>query len=66
VRQIIYEGSLTQLNRYLSEIHFASFRVAATEKVTTGITTVEEVKRVLPHSALSRKTALEKQILQVA
>ncbi len=60
VRQIIYEGSLTQLNRYLSEIHFASFRVAATEKVTSGITTVEEVKRVLPHSALSRKTALEK------
>jgi len=66
VRQIIYEGSLTQLNRYLSEIRFASFRVAATEKVITGITTVEEVKRVLPHSALSRKTALEKQILQVA
>ncbi|HEY9895632.1 MAG TPA: ATPase, T2SS/T4P/T4SS family, partial [Candidatus Sericytochromatia bacterium] len=60
VRQIIYEGSLTQLNRYLSEIHFASFRVAATEKVTTGITTVEEVKRVLPHSALSRKTASER------
>jgi type II secretory ATPase GspE/PulE/Tfp pilus assembly ATPase PilB-like protein len=60
VRQIIYEGSLTQLNRYLSEIRFASFRVAATEKVITGITTVEEVKRVLPHSALSRKTALER------
>lgn len=60
VRQIIYEGSLTQLNRYLSEIRFASFRVAATEKVITGITTVEEVKRVLPHSALSRKTASER------
>ncbi|MBD2075664.1 type II/IV secretion system protein, partial [Phormidium sp. FACHB-592] len=60
VRQIIYEGSLTQLNRYLSKSRFASFRVAATEKVTTGVTTVEEVKRVLPHSALSRKTALER------
>ncbi|HEY9880535.1 MAG TPA: GspE/PulE family protein [Leptolyngbyaceae cyanobacterium] len=52
VRQIIYEGSLTQLNRYLRSIEYQSFRLAATEKVLAGLTTVEEVKRVLPASAL--------------
>jgi type II secretory ATPase GspE/PulE/Tfp pilus assembly ATPase PilB-like protein len=55
VRQIIYEGTMTQLHRHLSEINFASFRVAAIEKVTTGSTTITEVLRVLPHSALYRK-----------
>ncbi len=59
VRQIIYEGTMTQLHRYLGEINFDSFRKAAIEKVTTGITTVTEVLRVLPHSALYRR--LEKQ-----
>lgn len=66
VRQIIYEGSLTQLNRYLSEINFASFRVAAIEKVITGVTTVEEVRRVLPHSALCRMPLVEKHSHQAA
>lgn len=56
VRQIIYEGTMTQLHRHLSETNFASFRVAAIEKVTTGVTTVTEVLRVLPHSALYRRT----------
>jgi type II secretory ATPase GspE/PulE/Tfp pilus assembly ATPase PilB-like protein len=55
VRQIIYEGTVTQLRRYLSEIQFDSFRVAAIQKVTSGNTTVEEVRRVLPHSALIHK-----------
>jgi type II secretory ATPase GspE/PulE/Tfp pilus assembly ATPase PilB-like protein len=55
VRQIIYEGTMTQLHRHLSETSFVSFRVAAIEKVTTGVTTVTEVLRVLPHSALYRK-----------
>jgi type II secretory ATPase GspE/PulE/Tfp pilus assembly ATPase PilB-like protein len=52
VREIIYEGTITQLNRYLKEIDFASFRKAAIEKVTSGVTTVEEVLRVIPKSAL--------------
>jgi len=52
VRQLIYEGTITQLHRYLREINFASFRVAAIEKVTSGLTTVEEVLRVIPKSAL--------------
>jgi general secretion pathway protein E/type IV pilus assembly protein PilB len=55
VRQLIYEGTITQLHRYLSQINFDSFRLAAIEKVTTGLTTLTEVLRVLPHSALCRK-----------
>jgi hypothetical protein len=46
---------MTQLHRYLNESGFDSFRVAAIEKVTTGITTVQEVLRVLPYSAMRRK-----------
>jgi len=55
IRQIIYEGSITQLHRYLHEIDFQSFRVAAIAKVTAGITTVQEVLRVLPRSAMKRR-----------
>lgn len=54
VRQIIYEGSMAQLNHYLLETGFSSFRMAAIAKVTSGITTIEEILRVLPHSALHR------------
>ena len=57
VREIIYEGTMTHLHRYLGEINFASFRVAAIEKVTTGLTTVEEVLRVVPRSALYSKSS---------
>ncbi len=56
VRQLIYEGTMTQLHRYLTQSNFESFRAAAIEKVTKGGTTVEEVLRVLPHSALARKS----------
>ncbi len=55
VRQIIYEGTMTQLHRYLGESQFDSFRIAAIEKVTQGVTTLSEVLRVLPQSALCRK-----------
>ncbi|MDF0553305.1 GspE/PulE family protein [Kamptonema sp. UHCC 0994] len=55
IRHLIYEGTMTQLHRYLVEKGFTSFRLAAIEKVASGITTVEEVQRVLPHSALHRK-----------
>jgi len=54
VRHIIYEDSMAHLNHYLLETGFHSFRMAAIAKVTSGITTVEEVLRVLPHSALHR------------
>ena len=55
VRQIIYEGSMTHLNNYMSQIDFDSFRIAAIQKVTAGLTTVTEVLRVVPHSALYHK-----------
>jgi type II secretory ATPase GspE/PulE/Tfp pilus assembly ATPase PilB-like protein len=54
-RQIIYDGTMTQLYRYLQERGYISFRWAAIDKVTTGVTTVEEVQRVVPYSALIRK-----------
>lgn len=57
VRDLIYEGTMTQLHRYLRETNFASFRTAAIEKVQSGLTTVEEVLRVLPKSALSNKSS---------
>lgn len=52
VREIIHEGNTSDLRCYLNEIGFMSFRKAAVEKILTGVTTFEEVARVLPHSAL--------------
>jgi type II secretory ATPase GspE/PulE/Tfp pilus assembly ATPase PilB-like protein len=52
IRQLIYEGSLTELTNYLNESQFDSFRKAAIAKVTTGITTIAEIRRVLPASKL--------------
>lgn len=46
---------MNQLNRYLNEITYGSFRMAAIEKVAHGITTIEEIKCVLPLSALNVK-----------
>lgn len=55
VRQLIYDGTMTQLHAYLDEVEFNSFRAAAIAKVTSGVTTVDEVLRVLPHSSLHRR-----------
>jgi type II secretory ATPase GspE/PulE/Tfp pilus assembly ATPase PilB-like protein len=55
MRSIIYEGTVIDLRRYLRKIQFDSFLVAAITKVQSGITTVEEIRRVLPHSALCWK-----------
>ena len=54
VRHLIHEGTTLQLQQYLQAGQFYSFRQAAIEKVTTGVTTIDEVRRVLPYSALSR------------
>jgi general secretion pathway protein E/type IV pilus assembly protein PilB len=56
IRQIVYEGSMTELQRYLSTQPFHSFRVAAIDKVVHGITTPAEIKRVLPQSALKQQS----------
>ncbi|MCY7272869.1 MAG: Flp pilus assembly complex ATPase component TadA, partial [Phormidesmis sp. CAN_BIN44] len=58
IRQLIYEGTMTQLNRYLIDGNFESFRSAAISKVTQGITTIQEILRVLPHSSLYRKSTV--------
>ncbi len=55
MRSIIYDGTVIDLRHYLRKIQFDSFLVAAIEKVQSGITTVEEIRRVLPHSALCWK-----------
>ncbi len=55
LRSIIYDGTVIDLRHYLRKIQFDSFLVAAIEKVQGGITTVEEIRRVLPHSALCWK-----------
>ncbi len=56
IRQLIYEGTMTQLHSYLQQSGFNSFRMAAIAKVTSGITTIEEVLRVLPHSTLHHRS----------
>lgn len=55
VRHIIHERSVSELQRYLNQSSFYSFRSSAIAKVAQGITTAEEVKRVLPASALRPK-----------
>jgi type II secretory ATPase GspE/PulE/Tfp pilus assembly ATPase PilB-like protein len=58
MRSIIYDGTVIDLRRYLRKIQFDSFLVAAIAKVQSGITTVSEIRRVLPHSSLCWKTGI--------
>ncbi|MEN9205468.1 MAG: GspE/PulE family protein [Thermostichales cyanobacterium DRC_bins_46] len=52
IREIIYSGTMLELHRYLQQTEFFSFRLAAINKVIHGRTTLSEVQRVLPQSAL--------------
>lgn len=52
VKQLIREDKMVDNQEMLSEKRLYSFRTAAIAKVTQGVTTMEEVQRVLPHSAL--------------
>jgi len=52
IREIIYQGTMIELHCYLQQTEFFSFRVAAIKKVIHGHTTLTEVQRVLPQSAL--------------
>ncbi|ASC69860.1 hypothetical protein XM38_007900 [Halomicronema hongdechloris C2206] len=65
IREIMYDGTITQLQHHLSKVGFLSFRGAAIEKLLTGATTSEEVLRVLPRSSLTRKTAADTEVLQL-
>jgi general secretion pathway protein E len=66
MRELIYEGTLTQMKRYLNSIDFPSFRKAAVNKLITGVTTTDEVLRVLPRSALIRKSSSAKAVKRTA
>ncbi len=57
VRQAIYEGNTIHLQRQLNSTNFHSFHQAAVEKVMKGTTTVNEIMRVLPISALQSRVA---------
>jgi len=56
IRELIYDGTMSQLHKYLQQTDFPSFGIAAREKITKGITTTEEALRVLPRSAFYRLT----------
>ncbi len=56
VKYLIREDKLTDMHTYLSQIEFNSFRLAAIDKIMSGLTTVEELRRVLPHSAMDLQT----------
>ncbi len=55
IQDLIYEGTMHQLQNYLREINYDSFRLAAIEKLVLGITTVEEIGRVLHRNALYQR-----------
>jgi type II secretory ATPase GspE/PulE/Tfp pilus assembly ATPase PilB-like protein len=65
IRELIYDGTMTQLRRHLSKSDSISFRTSAIEKVMAGVTTVEEVLRVLPRSALKLMSAGEPEPLHL-
>ena len=54
VRRLIYRGDQDDLQRYLQQTGFHSFRSSAIAKVLQGKTTVSEVLRVLPRSSLAQ------------
>lgn len=64
IREIIHSGNVIDLNRYLRETDFMSFRQAAIEKVFAGVTSIDEVFRVLPRSALRVTSPQPKQRLR--
>ena len=53
IRDFIYTGNFTLLRDYLASGTFESFRKGAISKLTAGITTIDEIFRVLPYSAFS-------------
>ncbi|NET55129.1 MAG: type II/IV secretion system protein [Symploca sp. SIO2E6] len=53
------EGQTMTIQDYLNQSNFNSFRVAAIEKVTTGVTTIEELQRVLPENAIDSGCKLD-------
>lgn len=52
LRRKVPNSSTEDLYDYLHQTDFASFRLAAIEKITSGLTTTTEILRVLPDTAL--------------
>ncbi len=52
VKRLIREDQIVEQQELLDESSLYSFRAAAIEKVTQGVTTLAELQRVLPDSAL--------------
>ncbi|WAS04563.1 GspE/PulE family protein [Gloeomargaritales cyanobacterium VI4D9] len=50
IRQLVYGGTIGELRRYLMEIDFDSFRKDGIRKISQGLTTLPELRRVLPYS----------------
>ncbi|EKU98975.1 type II secretory pathway, ATPase PulE/Tfp pilus assembly pathway, ATPase PilB [Leptolyngbya sp. PCC 7375] len=65
IREIIHSGNMIDLHRYLRETDFMSFRQAAIEKVFAGVTSIDEVFRVLPRSALRVTNSHPKRLSQL-
>lgn len=53
IQELIYGGTTHQLQTYLYEIDYESFRKGAISKLVTGVTTLEEIFRVLHRNALN-------------
>ena len=47
------------------DINFASFRTAAIEKVSSGLTTVQEILRVVPRTALYNNSLNQERTIAV-
>ncbi|MEN9217838.1 MAG: GspE/PulE family protein [Gloeomargarita sp. DG_2_bins_126] len=50
IRQLVYGGTIGELRRYLADIDFDSFRKDGIRKISQGLTTLREIRRVLPYS----------------
>lgn len=53
VKNYIREDEVSRIYQYLNQIRFDSFRLSALEKVKSGVTTLEEVQRVLSSHAIA-------------
>lgn len=54
VQDLIYQGTTRQLHEYLRKRGYVSFRKAAIAKLTSGLTTMQEVLRVIPRRAFDQ------------
>ncbi|NJN75195.1 MAG: Flp pilus assembly complex ATPase component TadA [Synechococcaceae cyanobacterium RL_1_2] len=61
VREMLYQDCLLKLHQHLENITYFSFRVAAIAKINSGVTTTEEIARILPFNMIGGKSRQEYQ-----